>query len=69
MIFLQKNDLDIERIKVKIFQIFLTLISTSQEENKFGPEIMAPFRGARPDSSDCVANDAASAAILHNEAS
>ena len=36
-IFLQKNYLNIEKIKVKISQIFLTLISTLKEENKIVP--------------------------------
>ena len=43
MFFLQKIDLNIEKIiKVKFSQIFLTLISTLKEENKIVPTKMAP---------------------------
>ena len=42
MFFLQKNDLNIEKIKVKFSQIFLTLIPTLKEENKIVLTKMAP---------------------------
>ena len=42
MFFSQKNDLNIEKIKVKFSQIFLTLISTLKEENKIFLTKMAP---------------------------
>ena len=47
MFFLQKNDLNIEKIKVKFSQIFLTLISTFKEENKIDLTKMAPGYGIR----------------------
>ena len=47
MIFLQKNDQKIEKIKVKFSQIFLTLISTLKEENKIILTKMAPGLGIR----------------------
>ena len=40
--FLEKNNLNIEKIKVKFSQIFLTLISTLKEENKIVLTKMAP---------------------------
>ena len=40
--FSQKNDLNIEKIKVKFSQIFFTLISTLKEENKIILTKMAP---------------------------
>ena len=42
MSFLQKNDLNVEKIKVKFSQIFLTLISTLKEENKIVLTKIAP---------------------------
>ena len=40
--FSQKNDLNIEKIKVKFPQIFLALISTLKEENEIVLTKMAP---------------------------
>ena len=40
--FWQKNNLNIEKIKVKISQIFLTLTSTLTEENEIVLTKMAP---------------------------
>ena len=42
MFFSQKNDLNIEKTKVKFSQIFFTLISTLKEENKIILTKMAP---------------------------
>ena len=47
MFFSQKNNLNIEKIKVKFSQIFLTLISTLKEENKIVLTKMAPGYGIR----------------------
>ena len=52
MIFLQKNDLNIEKIKVKFPQIYLTLISTLKEENKIVLTKMAPGQGIRVNGQD-----------------